>query len=248
MSQTKNSILGRQSTVRNAYIIMIVLSVIIILIGLILSSLVPDKFSTIVAVVVGGAFSFVASMVIQLFSSKEQYEMIRSVTINAEGVQSLPDSFYRLKWFAHATKLANEDGQQDTHWRISPLVKSGTSGQRFSSYTLDTNNLVGDKISYTLTCIGLQGCVIGVISKENETTSSLILDTAVPDAGVFFGAAYLTDWDSERDLTLMIVGTSEISELEDLPESIKNAFKRWYGKMDWRVEDAYKTFPFNNKE
>ena len=232
-----------QTTLRKAYIVMASLSVAIAVFGLILVAKLPSPWLTVVAALVGGAISFLASMLVQFFASKEQTEMIKAVTLDAEGILPLPDAFRRLKWVAYATKRAGGDGDKITEWRMTPLLKSGGSGPRFVTYTLEAINLVGDMVTYTATFVGLQGCVLSAITRENETSSSFIFDTAVPDAGVFFGAAYLTDWGSERDLTLAIAGTSPPPELSTMAPPVMAAFERWYNRMDWTVQDAYATFP-----
>lgn len=223
---------------------MLILGCVIVFLGLVLLTIIENPWQTIVAAIVGGVGSLLASMLVQLFASIEQTGIIRNITLDAEGIESVPDAFRRLKWLAYATKLAADNGSKMTQWRITPLLKAGGTGPRFVTYTLEAMNLVGEMVTYSATFVGLRSCVVAAITRENETSSSLIFDTAVPDAGVFFGAAYLTDWGSERDLTLAIVGTSEPTELNAMPSNVVAAFERWYKRMDWTVEDAYKADPF----
>lgn len=240
MKQALARLLENQTTLYKAYVTMGFLSILVAALGFIGVALLPAPWATVVAALVGGAISFLASMLVQFFASKEQTEIIKAVTLDAKGILPLPDAFRRLNWLAYATKYAGNDGDKKTEWRMMPLLKSGGSGPRFVTYSLETKNLVGEMVPYTATFVGLQGCVLSAITRENETSSSLIFDTAVPDAGVFFGAAYLTDWGSERDLTLAIIGTSETTELFDMSPSVTAAFDRWYKRMDWTVEDAYR--------
>ncbi|MBN2563626.1 MAG: hypothetical protein JXQ75_22125 [Phycisphaerae bacterium] len=232
-----------QSTLRKAYIVMICLGIIVTVFGLVLVAQIPSPWATVVAALVGGAISFLASMLVQFFASREQTDMIRAVTLDAEGILPLPHAFHRLKWLAYATKRAASDGQKTTEWRMTPLLKAGGSGPRFVTYSLEAINLVGEMVTYTATFVGLQGCVLSAVTRENETSSSIVFDTAVPDAGVFFGAAYLTDWGSDRDLTLAIVGTSEAPSLGAMAPAIIAAFEKWYQGMDWSVQDAYAALP-----
>lgn len=243
MSQALTRLAEHQTTLRKAYTVMAYLSIGVAVLGLILVALLPLPWTTVAAALVGGGISCLASMLVQYFASKEQTEMVKAVTLDAEGILPLPDAFRRLKWIAYATKRAGSDGDKITEWRMTPLLKSGGSGPRFVIYTLEATNLIGDMVAYTATFVGLQGCVLGAITRENETSSSLIFDTALPDAGVFFGAAYLTDWGSERDLTLAIIGTSPPPELDGMSPPVMAAFERWYNRIDWTVQDAYATFP-----
>jgi len=247
MKRALEKLREHQSTLHKAYAVMIVLSSTVAVFGLILVAQLPTPWTTIVAVLVGGSISFLASMLVQSFASKEQTEMIKAITLDAEGILPLPDAFCRLKWLAYATKRAAPNGSKITEWRITPLRKSDSSGPRFVTYSLDATNLVGEMVTYAATFVGLQGCALAAITRENETSSSVIFDTALPDAGVFFGAAYLTDWGSERDLTLAIIGTSEPPKLDSMSQNIIAAFEQWYKRMDWTVEDAYMAHPSRMK-
>ena len=126
---------------------------------------------------------------------------------------------------------------------MTKLTKVGSSGPRFSVYGFSTTNLTGDSVGYTSTFIGSQSVVIAAITKESEATSIIAFDVTVPDAGVWFGAAYATDWTGDRLLTMAITGTSDnIDNINDLPDNVKSAFIYWNGKIDWRASDIFEEF------
>lgn len=202
-------------------------------------------YQTVASTIAGSAFGLAASFVIQDIASKEQTQMIRAVTLNAEGITSLPVSFHKLKWIAHATKKASSPTTKNVEWRVVDLTKIGGAGPRFVTYSLQGANLLGDLVNYHATFIGSQSCVICAITSEQELTSTVTFDCTLPAAGVYFGVAYLTDWASDRDVTLMICGPSPLREgkLSALPPEASAAFHRWYHKVDFDVKEAYSQFP-----
>ncbi len=228
---------------KKIYKVLLLLSIIIVGLSLGLTWILNPPWNAGFAVLAGGAMSLIASLLLQSFASAEQSQMIKALTLEAEGVSELPDAFRRIKWFAWATKRANPndpEGNKVTQWFVSRLTKVGGSGPRFLTYTLDVPNLVNDNVTYNCTFVGLNSCVIATISRENEPASAVIFSCDVPDAGVFFGTGCLTDWCADRDLTLGIVGTGDMPEIPNLQPNIFAAFDHWYKKFDWIVEDAQK--------
>ena len=131
-------------------------------------------------------------------------------------------------------------------------MKVGSSSHRFSVYNFSTVNLTDETVTYTATFIGSQNTVIALITKENESTSTITFDANVPDAGVWFGSAYATDWSGDRLLTMAITGTSDLDKVENLPNDIKSNFLHWNKKVDWSAnsifEDFKTKFPIQKKE
>ena len=224
---------------KRVYKVMLAMAVLIVAASLLVVGQLPDPWRVVVAALAGGAMSLTASLLVHSFASYEQSEMVKSLTIDAAGVLPLPGAFRRLKWFAYATKRASAEGGKITEWRVVPLSRVGGSGPRFMTYRVQVPNLVGENVTYDATFIGLQGCVLATFTRESETSSSVIFDTHVPDAGLFFGAAYLTDWGGDRDITLSMVGTGDAPVIDKLPTLHAAVFDEWYKKVDWSVEAAH---------
>lgn len=223
------------------YIIIIILSIILIITTLILASVLETPWNTVSATISGGIFSFLASIIIQQLASSEQNEMIKSITIGTDGISVLPDSFLRLKWLSYVTKEVSKKSEsppkKEYKFELVSLRKIGGSGPRLVVYRFSITNPIGNLVDYTITFIGSQNSVVAVITRENETTSSITFDVIVPDAGSWFGVSYLTDWAGERILTIAVVSTSELSKKELGPE-IKNAFLHWKDKIDLNISDT----------
>lgn len=206
----------------------------------------PGQWQTIAASICGGSLSLAASMIVQKLASNEQSQMIKAVTLDAEGVSELPDSFRKLKWIIYATTkitIESEKTIKTINWKLAKLTKVGSSGPRFAVYNFSTINLTKEPVIYTATFIGSQNTVIGVITKENEATSTITFDVNVPDAGVWFGPAYATDWAGDRLLTMAIIGTSDtVQNIEDLPDDIKASFIHWNKKVDWGATAIFEKF------
>jgi len=224
---------------KKAYSLILGLTIVVIILCLVIVAQIPEPWTTIVAVFAGGAASFAASMLIQSFASHEQSEMIKALTIDAAGVLPLPVAFERLKWLSYATKRPSKNGEKETKWHVVLLNKVGSAGDRFLTYTLNVPNLVGETVLYTCTFIGLQGSVVAILGSGSETSSVFVFDSDVPEAGVYFGAAYLTDWVGDRDLTIGAIGTGNPPDLSKLPENISTALHRWFKKVDWAAVAAY---------
>lgn len=208
----------------------------IVIISIIAIYMLPSgQLQTIAASICGGSLSLAASMVVQKLASNEQSQMIKAVTLDAEGVSELPDSFRKLKWIIYATTKTTIEPNVEPkktiktiNWKLAKLTKVGSSGPRFAVYNFSTTNLTKEPVIYTATFIGSQNTVIGVITKENEATSTITFDVNVPDAGVWFGPAYVTDWDGDRLLTMAIIGTSDtVQDIENIPDDIKASFTHW---------------------
>jgi hypothetical protein len=200
---------------------------------------------TVASTVAGSAIGLAASIWIQDLASQEQTDMIKSVTLDAEGITTLPETFQNIKWLAFATKKAISRTSKQVEWHFVDLTKIGGAGPRFVSYSLVVKNLFDAPVTYHATFIGSQGCVICAITREHETTSTATFDSTVSAAGIYFGVGYLTDWACERDVTLMICGTSQLSSptIDALPPRALAAFHRWYEKVDFDINSAYKLFP-----
>lgn len=229
----------------STYRLLLILAALLAAASLVVVTLTSGVFQTISSVVAGAAIGLVATIFVQDLASREQVEMIKAVTLDAEGITPLPETFHDLKWLAFATKKPLPNNTKTIAWQLEPLTKIGGSGPRFVTYSLVVKNLLGQDVVYRATFVGSQGCVVCAISREYETTSIVTFDTSVSSAGVYFGVANLTDWASERDITLMIVGSKELEtqNLESLPENAKGAFRRWYNKIEFDVTEAFNSFP-----
>ncbi|MFZ5638357.1 MAG: hypothetical protein ACOY82_17410 [Pseudomonadota bacterium] len=201
--------------------------------------------ATIAATFSGAALGLSANIFVQKIASNEQTDLMRAITLEAEGIQPLPSSFFNLKSIAHATKKAADSSSKEVVWICTELTKIGGSGSRFVTYSNVTKNLLGEPVTYHVTFIGSEGCVICVITNEHETSSVVTLETRLSSAGIYFGTAFLTDWSGERDLTLMLVTDKVIhgNDLRNLPKSATAAFHKWYETIDPDIEAAYKAFP-----
>lgn len=230
---------------KNPYRLLLALSVVLGGVSLVVVWLAVDPVQNIAATLAGSAIGLAASILIQDLASREQTEMIRAVTLDADGIAPLPENFNRLKWMAFATKKPAATNEKQVEWSFVKLTKVGGSGPRFVTYTMTVKNLLNDPVVYKGTFIGTQGCVICAITREHETSSSVTFDTTVSSAGVHFGVAYLTDWANERDVTLMVVGSSDLAsnELSSLPPRAAAAFHRWFDKIEFDVKAAYEKFP-----
>lgn len=200
---------------------------------------------TIFGTLAGSAIGLAAAIQIQAIASREQTEMVRAVTLDAEGINPLPAMFHQLRWCAYATKFATAPDAKHVQWRTAALTKIGGSGPRFVTYSLVAINLADEPTAYRITFVGSKNCVIAAITREDETTSSVTFDTGVSGAGVYFGVSYLTDWGNERNLTLMMVGSNELhqTKISSLSPKVVAAFHRWYRSIDFNVGAAYDAFP-----
>lgn len=209
---------------------------------------VGENLRTVASTFAGAAFGLAANIFVQKIASSEQTDLMRAITMEAEGVCPLPDSFFNLSNIAHATKKAINSEEKEVFWVCTELTKIGGSGKRFVTYSNTLKNLMGNSVTYHLTFIGSQSCVICIITKEHETASVVTFDTKIPSAGIHFGTAYLTDWAGDRDLTLMLISAQKIegNDLNNLPENAVAAFHHWYQSIDIQIEKAYSAFPKNN--
>lgn len=230
---------------QNPYKLLLILAVLLGCAALVVVWLTSGAAQNVASTIAGGAIGLAASILIQDMASREQTEMIRAVTLDAEGITPLPETFHRLKWLAFATKKPTSPTAKCVEWHFVRLTKIGGSGPRFVTYSLAVPGLLNDPVVYRATFLGTQGCVICAIAREHETTSTVTFDTAVSGAGIYFGVAYLTDWTSDRNATLMIAGSSEVTPLTlaELPQQAVAAFHRWYAKIDLNVSAAYSEFP-----
>jgi|GEM_PF-5028959 len=228
------------------YNLSLVLTILLVGFSFITLSMLDGYKQTILASISGGALSLAASMIVQRIASNEQSQMMKAVTLDAEGVFELPVSFRKLKWLVYATTktvIECNNPIKVIRWKIAKLTKVSTSGPRFSVYNFSTNNLVNESVVYTVTFIGSKNTVIGLITKENEATSTITFDVNVPDAGVWFGSAYATDWAGDRLLTMALTGTSDTpKDIQNLPDDIKANFIHWNEKINWSVNDIFEKF------
>ena len=226
---------------------MLTLALVLAAFSLVVVTQLDAPWNVVLGVLAGGAMSLSVSILMQSFASSEQSRMIKAVTLDAEGIRRLPDAFVRVKWMPFATKRPSPEGGEVTQWVAVPLTKIGGCGPRFVTYSLRVPNIIGDLVVYNCTFIGLQGGVVAIITCENESASSILFNIDVPDAGVFFGTAYLTDWFADHRITLAMVGTGDIPNVPDIPPEIATALEHWYNKIHWRIEAAYEGISSHSK-
>ncbi|MCE2029910.1 hypothetical protein [Sessilibacter corallicola] len=191
----------------------------------------------------GASVSFLASVMVQLYVSDEQasslkalsldqFDLLKELTIDVDGVDELPVEFMNLKWVAYLTSSPSE-GQGNMDWRFRDITKRVEVGKKMVIYDFPSENLVKKDAKYTCTLIGFKSTVLGIISLGQEPTSVMIFDVPVPASGVYFGPSYITNWFSERALSIAVVGSGDKKPVGeyDWPEGIKEALQEWRKRL-----------------
>jgi hypothetical protein len=227
---------------RKTYNLLLWCALTILVLGIIVAIFSSSPWNIFGGIVAGGATSLLTSTIIQLFASEEQTNLLRELTLTAEGIQPLPDGFRSLKWLAHTTQVITKDGKKN-EWRCGNIEKVGDSRQKFVTYTVPTKNLVGEVVKYHFTFIGLTGCVVGIISLGDEKSSVFIFEAPVSAAGMYFGPGYITDWSGKRNLAIAIVGTDSIPDLKkEWPNTLKHTINEWKNTVNWGMEPLFSPF------
>lgn len=224
------------------YRMLFIISVCLLLLGVIVSLAFQDpKWAIIGALTAGMGANLLASTWIQHFASTEQSTLLRELTLSVEGVETLPESFRHLTWTAYSTRIAAGQGKK-VEWLFAPMQKVYVRGTRLAQYRFLARTPDAQPALYSLTFLGLKGCVAGFTAKEHgggETVSVVVYDVPVGDVGVHFGVGYLTDWLGERALSIEIVGVNPIpTSLKELPTGVIDRLTRWHEKVDWSVANT----------
>ena len=224
------------------------------ILAIVLASAVPNPWQLLSAGLSGALASLAASTVIQSLASAEQDQalrqiasdqeaMIRSITLSVSGIHAIPRDFLSLQWIAYTTQVASNDADKSAVGRFSPLRKVRVVGKHLVEYELLALNPSKREVPYNCTFIGLENCVVGIIAKDGETTSVIVIDAPVPDVEYYFGAGYVTTWLGGRSTSFQVVGTTALPKsFRDFPVAEQRRFNQWFGRVEWNVRDAHSLF------